>query len=578
MFKKQLVLILIILLITPSIAASNELFKLNCNFKKMSLDPTEEIINGRRFLWISPELPAPEGGYPVLFVLHGATQYAETWFKDGKGGIKGSFIWGKRQTNFVEDALSKGFFIIAPDSIRPLKVGPKAWDSPTSDFNQSKDLPFIKDILDWLTNSSLSINSSRLFCIGFSSGAFMTSRIGQYFYKEFKAIAVHSGGNADIFNIEGLHHEFDISSDINISENHPPTLIIHGNKDRIVPVKAAKHYYSDLQDAGVKSILLLNSVGVHIWQSTFNEDILDWFSFGHEVPLPPTQPLDGPGGSNYSHNKVVKSRYGRGENQYWIFEPAEPTPEIAPLIVFNHGWSGLYPRFYNAWIEHIVKRGNIVVFPRYQRGIVIGFRSFSENAINAVKNAIVELQNGDHVNPDLDKFAITGHSLGGGITANMAARALEENLPIPKAIMPVQPAIAFDEKADFSEISNTTLMIVIVGEDDTVVGNGSGKIIFYNSTKISFTQKDFIIQTTDDYGYPIISSDHMAPTCEINNSMLKIDAMDFYSNWKLFDALTDYAFYGFNEEFCFGNTPEQRFMGNWTDGNAVKELIVTDSP
>jgi len=149
---------------------------------------------------------------------------------------------------------------------------------------------------------------------------------------------------------------------------------------------------------------------------------------------------------------------------------------------------------------------------------------------------------------------------------------------IPKAIMPVQPAIAFDKKADFSKISNTTLMIVIVGEDDTVVGNGSAKVIFYNSTKISFAQKEFIIQVTDDYGYPIISSDHMAPTCEINNSMLKVDAMDFYSNWKLFDALTDYAFYGSNEEFCFGNTPEQRFMGNWTDGTAVKELIVTDTP
>lgn len=578
MLKKHLALIFIILLIIPSIAASNDLFKLNNNFKKISLDPTEEIINERRFLWISPDSPAPEGGYPVLFVLHGATQYAETWFKNGKGGIQGSYIWGKRQTNFVEDALKKGFFVIAPDSIRPLKIGPKAWDSITSDFNQSKDLPFIKDILDWLTNSSLSINSSRLFCIGFSSGAFMTSRIGQYFEKEFKAIAVHSGGNADRLIIKGLHHYFDFNSDINISKNHPPTLIIHGNKDHIIPVIVAKQFYSDLQDAGIKSILLLNSIGLHIWQTNFNEDILDWFSFGYQVPLPPTQPLDGPGGLNYSHNRVIKSTYGRGSNQYWIFEPSEPTPETAPLIVFNHGWSGLYPRFYNAWIEHIVKRGNIVVFPRYQRGIVIGFQFFSENAINAVKKAIDELKNGEHVYPDLDKFAITGHSLGGGITASMAARAEEENLPIPKAIMPVQPAIAFDKKADLSKISNSTLMIVIVGEDDTVVGNSSGKIIFYNSTNIPLTQKDFIIQVTDDYGYPTISSDHMAPTCEINNSMLKVDAMDFYSNWKLFDALTDYAFYGINKEFCFGNTPEQRFMGNWSDGTAVKELIVTDSP
>ena len=54
--------------------------------------------------------------------------------------------------------------------------------------------------------------------------------------------------------------------------------------------------------------------------------------------------------------------------------------------------------------------------------------------------------------------------------------------------------------------------------------------------------------------------------------------MDYYSTWKLFDALTDYAFYGINGEYCFGDTPEQRFMGLWSDGTPVNELIVTDTP
>jgi hypothetical protein len=54
--------------------------------------------------------------------------------------------------------------------------------------------------------------------------------------------------------------------------------------------------------------------------------------------------------------------------------------------------------------------------------------------------------------------------------------------------------------------------------------------------------------------------------------------MDYYSTWKLFDALTDYAFYGINKEYCLDNTPEQRFMGLWSDGTPVKELIVTDTP
>ena len=57
-----------------------------------------------------------------------------------------------------------------------------------------------------------------------------------------------------------------------------------------------------------------------------------------------------------------------------------------------------------------------------------------------------------------------------------------------------------------------------------------------------------------------------------------VNAMDFYGTWKLFDALTDAAFNGRNREYALGNTPQQRFMGLWSDGVPVKELKVTDKP
>lgn len=221
-----------------------------------------------------------------------------------------------------------------------------------------------------------------------------------------------------------------------------------------------------------------------------------------DEPTPPDQPSSGPGGTEYSHRIVIKTRYKWGARQYWIFEPFWPKPESAPLIIFNHGWSAMHPVIYRPWINHIVKKGNIVIYPRYQAGLVRGFKDFTTNAINAVKDAIETLNKGWHVRPELDKFAILGHSLGGGITANMAALAVDEGLPIPKAIMPVQPYIAPSSSAEFSKISNETLMLVIVGEDDTVVGNGSAKIIFQNTTQIPLSQKDFVIQVTDSYGSP----------------------------------------------------------------------------
>ncbi len=297
-----------------------------------------------------------------------------------------------------------------------------------------------------------------------------------------------------------------------------------------------------------------------------------------DEPAQPDQPSSGPGGTEYSHRIVIKTRYKWGAQLYWIFEPFWPKPESAPLIVFNHGWSAMHPVIYRAWINHIVKKGNIVVYPRYQAGLVRGFKDFAINAINAVKDAIETLNKGWHVRPELDKFAILGHSLGGGITANMASLAADEGLPIPKAIMPVQPYFSPSNSAELSKISNETLMLVIAGEDDMVVGNDSAKIIFQNTTQIPFSQKDFVIQVTDKYGAPDLVADHNAPICLPRFLFNTVDAMDYYSTWKLFDALIDYAFYGINGEYCLGNTPEQRFMGLWSDGTPVKELIVTDNP
>lgn len=296
-----------------------------------------------------------------------------------------------------------------------------------------------------------------------------------------------------------------------------------------------------------------------------------------EPPTPPQQPSDGPGGSNYSHGGMRQSRVGFGSRQVWIFEPTDPTPSSAPLVVFNHGWSAIFPIYYKAWVEHLVRRGNIVVYPRYQFGPLIGSRSATQNAVHAVKRAISLLQDGTHVTPDLEKFAIVGHSLGGGVSAEMAALASEQELPCPRAVMPVQPFVRFDTMMmDFQAIPAETLLLVIVGENDTIVGNSSGKLIFSTSTQIPLDRKDFIIQRTDRYGDPALVADHIAPLCIPNDT--SVDAMDYYSTWKLFDALTDYAFYGINQEYCLGDTPEQRFMGYWSDGTPVRELTVTDTP
>jgi len=304
----------------------------------------------------------------------------------------------------------------------------------------------------------------------------------------------------------------------------------------------------------------------------------------------PLQPSYGPGGSNYTHEMVKEHIYGEGEKQYWIFEPASPTPDSAPVIVFNHGWGATSPTFYQAWINHLVRQGYLVIYPRYQSDIFTPSDNFTSNSIQATQDALQVLQSGDHVRPELDKFAIVGHSVGGLITVNLAALSKEKGLPQPKAVFAVEPGKSRTPEdqvgpvlENLTKIPSNTLLLSLAGDQDNWVGDADAKRIIRDTKQISSENKDYILMLSDEHGNPALLADHFAPlAAEFSNQKYNlyflVDARDYYGTWKLFDGLLEAAFYGKNREYALGNTSQQRFMGIWSDKTPVKELIVTDIP
>jgi len=358
---------------------------------------------------------------------------------------------------------------------------------------------------------------------------------------------------------------------------------------------------------------------------------------------PPPQPSEGPGGSDYVCSRITNSVHGSGDLKYYLYEPAGPKPETAPLIVFTHGWGASNPSLsYGAWINHLVRKGNIVVYPVYQSAIsMLNGTRYTSNCVKAVLDAIQVLEDSGHVKPDLDKFATVGHSVGGVLAANIAAVALKSGLPAPRAVMSVEPGnTPMPPLENMSLIPSDALLITLVGDQDSVVGSKDAQKIFTQTSQIPLENKDYIMLVSDNSGKPALVADHFAPTCwalqtgsisgiggltssagsasflsgfgsvpsdssdtdadadtdgvSASTEAMSIpansgfdfgtklgfgsNALDYYGTWKLFDALTDAAFYGKNREYALGNTPEQRYMGNWSDGNPVKELIVTDDP
>jgi acetyl esterase/lipase len=317
---------------------------------------------------------------------------------------------------------------------------------------------------------------------------------------------------------------------------------------------------------------------------------------------PPEQPLQGPGGKEYRHITVQWRVQGNGPLAYWIFEPADPVPTTAPLIIFLHGWGGNSPANFGAWIDHLVKRGNLIVFPLYQDSLRTPPDTMLTNAIMAVKGAILRQEQEGMIRLDLQRVAIVGHSLGATLAAQMAAVAKREKLPVPKAIMPIAPGRGEHQSRqlpwiDLRAIPLTVLVLVVVGEDDQNAGDIGGKVIFTSISQVPLTNKNFLVMRSDYHGTPPLVANHRSPGAanpaywtpgvfkheqpaaqrRFPRDLPPVDAMDYYGYWKFFDGLTDAAFSGRNRIYALGDTPQQRFMGTWSDGTPVREpRVITD--
>ena len=316
------------------------------------------------------------------------------------------------------------------------------------------------------------------------------------------------------------------------------------------------------------------------------------------APKPAGQAKAGPGGADYAHASMRQTTVGGGGDKAWIFEPADPAPEQAPVIVLLHGWGNWGPVVYKQWITHLVRRGNIVIHPKYQTNHLTLPIHMTANAVKGVRAALAELKKDGHVHFDGEHFAVAGHSLGGVIAANLAATAEETGLPQPLAVMcalPGDPKLArFSQQlnrtinvelasimVDYAAIPQGTLLLVIVGDRDKVVGDATAKVLWQRVQHLPAADRDYVAFQSDDHGRPKLKAIHVTPAAPTAGSLMDYtksttNAFDYYGTWKLLDGLTDAAFYGRNRAYALGNTPEQRYMGTWSDGTPVKELFVLD--
>ncbi len=313
------------------------------------------------------------------------------------------------------------------------------------------------------------------------------------------------------------------------------------------------------------------------------------FSYSQNI-TPPNQPQCGPGSTEYAHDSLIIHNFAENPDGYWLYEPTCPKPDRTNVVVFMHGYGAYNPMIYGAWIKHLVLMGNIVIFPRYQKNLFSpSTDQFVENAAIGIRDAITELQSGDYTKPVLDQISFVGHSYGGVISANLGINYKEFEIPYPNVLMLCSPGTGpFNGGLleNYSEMPEDTKLLVLVSEDDKTVGDKVGKLIYETAENVK--NRNLLRQYHDSHGKPHITAGHNESYAvdeyfdssmrNISTSRAKrkgdLNAIDYYGYWKLFDAMLDCSRNGSNCNFAFGDTPEQRSLGIWSDGTSIKEFEV----
>jgi acetyl esterase/lipase len=305
----------------------------------------------------------------------------------------------------------------------------------------------------------------------------------------------------------------------------------------------------------------------------------------------PSPPLSVTPNVAYPHKSVKRREFGTGARSYWLFEPADPTPESAPVVVFHHGWLAANPGVYGAWIEHLARSGRTVIFPRYQADWTTRPAEFLPNALTAVRDAFDVLQTSPHhVKPDRDRFALIGHSAGGNLSAQMAAVAAESGLPTPRSLVVLMPGeVKTSLEPRMAQIPSTTLLVVVAAEHDRVVGDLRARQIFAAATAVPPSRKKYVFYRTDRHGSPNLVADHLSPSAalalfdtgegpfrSLQMTEAEFNAFDGLGFWRLADLTIEAGFNGqtLDEATHFGD--KFRDLGRWSDGKAVLSPLVSD--
>ena len=234
---------------------------------------------------------------------------------------------------------------------------------------------------------------------------------------------------------------------------------------------------------------------------------------------PPQQPKSGPGGADYVAAEVVKRAIGRASAATYVFHAAGAPAEPRPVVVFIHAWGQPNPQAYGGWIEHLARKGNLVLFPKYQEVNRTRPADASASAAGLIKDALAALADDADAKPDLRKVAVSAISPERPSPTNLAASRQGEGPAGAEALLfALMPGgIASDPKSrgilleDLRTIDRSTLIVTMSGDRDANASDRASRRIIKEAENVPPNRKLFMRARSDDHGFPVLSATLSSP-------------------------------------------------------------------
>jgi hypothetical protein len=211
----------------------------------------------------------------------------------------------------------------------------------------------------------------------------------------------------------------------------------------------------------------------------------------------------GKGGTttSYPTKETIQSANTEVANGVWTFLPAGKPKR---LVIFFHGQGGpteATPQNHRPWIDHLVGRGAIVVYPRYELDYS---KAVLDPAVEGVQMASKQL-----VLKGVPVMAL-GYSRGAALAVEYAAVAAKRGVPVPDAVETVNP-VPYGETArivNLKPIRAKTILAVLVSDKDPHAIDGS-TMLLHRLRDSGFPGKQIELDVA--HSHKGFIADHLAP-------------------------------------------------------------------